>query len=46
MPGKVYVPAPSFSEYRLSAESIDAKVEEIPLSAKTDFKIPVEFLQR
>lgn len=46
LPGKVYVPAPSFSEYRLSAESVNAKVEEIPLSAKTDFKIPVEFLQR
>lgn len=34
LPGKVYVPAPSFSEYRLSAESVNAKVEEIPLSAK------------
>lgn len=46
LPGKVYVPAPSFSEYRLSAESVNAKVEEIPLSAKTDFKIPVEFFTK
>ena len=46
LPGKVYVPAPSFSEYRLSAESVNAKVEGNTVVCKTDFKIPVEFLQR
>ena len=38
LPGKVYVPAPSFSEYRLSAESVNAKVEGNTVVCKNRFQ--------
>lgn len=44
-PHKVYVPAPGFSEYRLSAEAVGAVVEEFQLRPEHNFEIPMQFLE-
>lgn len=41
-PKKVYIPAPSFSEYRFSAEFFGVEIEELPLEIGDTFHLPWE----
>lgn len=41
-PKKVLIPAPSFSEYRLSAEAYGTPIEELSLEVNQQFQIPIE----
>lgn len=45
-PGTVYLPAPSFSEYRLSAMAVGAKIKEfLLLKEENTFHIPLEVFE-
>ena len=45
-PLKVLVPAPSFSEYRLSAEAAGCEVESFLLPKENGFRLPLEEIRR
>ena len=45
-PQKVFVMAPSFSEYRLSAEAVHCPVESILLEKENGFALPVETIRK
>ncbi len=45
-PVKVLVPAPSFSEYRLSAEAAGCQVESFLLHKENGFRLPLEEIRR
>ena len=46
MPDKVLIPAPSFSEYRLSAESAGCTVETFLLNHEAGFPLPLEKIRK
>jgi threonine-phosphate decarboxylase len=45
-PSRVYVGAPSFSEYKLAAESIHADVISFPLEQDQEFAVPISFFKK
>ena len=43
-PDKVYIPAPGFSEYKLSAKSVGIEAVEFPLTKSSGFSVPVSMI--
>ena len=43
-PDKVYIPAPGFSEYKLSAKSVGIEAVEFPLKKSSGFSVPVSMI--